>query len=96
MLLEVLISGIVTGSIYTLLALAINLIYSTTGIINFAHGELVMLGGMFGLVLVVQAGLPFIVGLVAVCALVALDGPDRLSDHHSARSAKASPPRSAG
>lgn len=72
MLLEVLISGIVTGSIYTLLALAINLIYSTTGIINFAHGEIVMLGGMVGLVLIVQAGLPFVAGLVITCVLISL------------------------
>ncbi|KJS30576.1 MAG: hypothetical protein VR64_15260 [Desulfatitalea sp. BRH_c12] len=69
---ELLISGLVMGSIYALLALAINIIYSTTGIINFAHGELVMLGGMFGLVLVVNIGLPLVVGIVVAGGIVAV------------------------
>jgi len=69
---ELLISGLVMGSIYALLALAINIIYSTTGIINFAHGELVMLGGMFGLVLVVNIGLPIAAGIIVAAAIVAV------------------------
>lgn len=69
---EALESGIVMGSIYALLALAINIIYSTTGIINFAHGEIVMLGAMFGLTLIVGSGVPFIPGLIMACALIAI------------------------
>ena len=69
---ELLISGLVMGSIYALLALAINIIYSTTGIINFAHGELVMLGGMFGLVLVVNTGLPLAAGIVVAGVIIAV------------------------
>ncbi|MDD4241337.1 MAG: branched-chain amino acid ABC transporter permease [Smithellaceae bacterium] len=69
---ELLISGLVMGSIYALLALAINIIYSTTGIINFAHGELVMLGGMFGLVLVVNAGMPLAAGIVVAGGIIAV------------------------
>lgn len=65
-------SGMVMGCIYALLALAINIIYSTTGIINFAHGELVMLGAMFGLTLIVGSGIPFLPGLILACALIAL------------------------
>ena len=60
------------GSIYALLALAINIIYSTTGIINFAHGALVMLGGMFGLVLVVNTGLPLAAGIVVAGVIIAV------------------------
>jgi len=71
-MLELLISGLVMGSIYALLALAINIIYSTTDIINFAHGELVMLGGMFGLVLVVNAGLPIAAGIIVAGVMVAV------------------------
>ncbi len=69
---ELLISGLVMGSIYALLALAINIIYSTTGIINFAHGELVMLGGMFGLVMVVNTGLPLAAGIVVAGGIIAV------------------------
>ena len=39
-------NGIVIGSIYALIALGFNVIYSTTGIINFAQGEFVMIGGL--------------------------------------------------
>jgi len=39
-------NGVVIGSIYALIALGFNVIYSTTGIINFAQGEFVMIGGM--------------------------------------------------
>lgn len=60
------------GCIYALLALAINIIYSTTGIINFAHAELVMLGAMFSLVIIVNGGVPIIPGLFLACILVGL------------------------
>jgi branched-chain amino acid transport system permease protein len=39
-------SGITVGSIYAVVAIGFNIIYNTTGIINFAQGEFVMLGGM--------------------------------------------------
>lgn len=44
--LQYLISGITQGSIYALVALGFTIIYSVTGIINFAQGDFVMLGGM--------------------------------------------------
>ena len=65
-------SGMVMGSIYALLALAINIIYSTTGIINFAHGEIVMLGAMFALTFIVTSGIPFLLGLILTCLTVAI------------------------
>jgi branched-chain amino acid transport system permease protein len=40
------VNGVVIGSIYALIALGFNVIYSTTGIINFAQGEFVMVGGI--------------------------------------------------
>ncbi len=40
------VNGVVIGSIYALIALGFNVIYSTTGIINFAQGEFVMIGGL--------------------------------------------------
>jgi branched-chain amino acid transport system permease protein len=39
-------NGVVIGCIYALIALGFNVIYSTTGIINFAQGEFVMIGGI--------------------------------------------------
>ncbi|HEY5389114.1 MAG TPA: branched-chain amino acid ABC transporter permease [Solirubrobacteraceae bacterium] len=41
-----LLSGLSTGSIYALVALGFNVIFKSTGAINFAQGEWVMMGGM--------------------------------------------------
>lgn len=40
------ITGITLGMIYSLIAIGFSLIYRVTNIINFSHGEFVMLGGM--------------------------------------------------
>ncbi|MBM4274276.1 MAG: branched-chain amino acid ABC transporter permease [Deltaproteobacteria bacterium] len=45
-LLQYLISGLTNGAIYALIALGFGIIYNATTIINFAQGEMVMLGAM--------------------------------------------------
>ena len=40
-------SGLTTGSTYALIAIGFSIIHNATGIVNFAQGEFVMLGGMF-------------------------------------------------
>ncbi|HUV06894.1 MAG TPA: branched-chain amino acid ABC transporter permease [Spirochaetia bacterium] len=42
-------SGVTVGSIYAVVAIGFNIIYNATGIINFAQGEFVMLGGMISI-----------------------------------------------
>ncbi len=44
--LQYIFSGVTIGSIYAITAIGYNIIYNTTGIINFAQGEFLMLGGM--------------------------------------------------
>src|SRR4030066_257991 len=44
--LQYVVAGITYGTIYGIVAIGFNIIYNTTGIINFAQGEFVMLGGM--------------------------------------------------
>ena len=44
-------SGITVGSIYAIVAIGFNIIYNTTGIINFAQGEFLILGGMVAITL---------------------------------------------
>ena len=69
--LQYLLSGITKGSIYAAVAIGFNLIYSATGVINFAQGEFVMLGGMVAVTLAQYAPLPVAVaGAVAIVALV--------------------------
>jgi branched-chain amino acid transport system permease protein len=50
-LLQYLISGITQGSVYALIGLGFMVIYNSSGIINFAQGEFVMLGGMLAVTL---------------------------------------------
>lgn len=69
------VKGIVIGSIYALIALGFNVIYSTTGIINFAQGEFVMIGGLTAawLNVVMKLSLPIaIAGGLAAAALAGL------------------------
>ena len=39
-------AGLTTGSIYALVALGFTLTYNATGVVNFAQGEFVMIGGL--------------------------------------------------
>src|SRR4051794_12769148 len=45
-LLQFIFSGLTVGAVYALVALGFTLIYNASGVINFAQGEFVMLGGM--------------------------------------------------
>ena len=42
---QLLISALVLGGVYGLIALGLNLIYGTMRLLNVAHGEVLMLGG---------------------------------------------------
>jgi branched-chain amino acid transport system permease protein len=46
LVLQYLVAGLTYGTIYAVVGVGFNIIYSATGIINFAQGEFVMLGGM--------------------------------------------------
>jgi branched-chain amino acid transport system permease protein len=70
--LQYLLSGITKGSIYAVVAIGFNLIYSATGILNFAQGEFVMLGGMVAVTLLHFAPLP--VAVTGAVVIVALGG----------------------
>src|SRR5690606_33750561 len=71
-LVQVLVSGATVGSIYALVALGLVLMYRTTRILNFAHGDLGVVGTFLAYTLLRQANLPF--GVSFVLALVAAAG----------------------
>src|SRR3954463_1302198 len=48
-LLQQLINGVTLGSVYALVALGYTMVYGIIGLINFAHGEVVMIGAMVSL-----------------------------------------------
>ena len=61
---QLLVTGLVTGSVYALVALGFVLIYKSTSIINFAQGEFVLVGSYICLWMVVDLGVPFIPAFV--------------------------------
>ena len=65
-------SGITVGSIYAIVAIGFNIIYNTTGIINFAQGEFLMLGGMIAVSLLSFMPLP--VAILAAVVITSLTG----------------------
>jgi len=65
------VAGIAYGTIYAIVAIGFNIIYNATGIINFAQGEFVMLGGMTAVTLSQFLPLPVaILGAVAVTTVI--------------------------
>ena len=70
---QVLVDGWATGSLYGALAVAVVLIYRTTGIVNFAQGELAMFSTFIAWGLM-QAGLPLGLAVLATLALSFLGG----------------------
>ncbi len=64
---QYLFAGITYGAIYAIVGIGFNIIYNTTGIINFAQGEFVMLGGMIAISL-----LPFMPLAAAIVLAVVI------------------------
>ena len=65
------VAGVTYGIIYGVVAIGFTIIYNTTGIINFAQGEFLMIGGMTAVTLQRYLPLPLaILGAVAVTMLV--------------------------
>src|SRR6202162_2458192 len=66
-------NGIVTGMILALVASGLTLIFGIMDVVNFAHGELFMLGAYIGVVVLAATG-SFWLALVVAMLLVALLG----------------------
>lgn len=71
---QILVSGLATGAIYGLVGIGFCVIYNASGIVNFAQGAFVMLGGMITQHLLTRLGLPLVVSATIAIALVALSG----------------------
>lgn len=65
-------SGLSFGAAYALLALSINIIYASSGVLNFAQGEFMMLGGMLGWWFYSVVELPYVPAVLAAILGVAL------------------------
>ncbi len=71
--LSYLINGISLGSVYAIIALGYTMVYGIARMLNFAHGDIIMVGGFVIFTMVSTLGLPPMVGvLVAVIACTVL------------------------
>ena len=71
---QIIANGLYLGAQYALIALGLTLIFSLMNVLNFAHGQMYVFGGFVTYTVVVQLGLPFIVGLVASAVILAVMG----------------------
>jgi len=71
---QIIANGLYLGAQYALIALGLTLIFSLMNVLNFAHGQMYVFGGFVTYTVVVQFGLPFVVGLVASAVILAVMG----------------------
>lgn len=70
-----LINGISLGSIYAIIALGYTMVYGIAKMLNFAHGDVIMIGSYVVFILVSGSGLPTILGVVVaivVCTILGM------------------------
>lgn len=73
-LLALLISGLMLGCIYGLIALGYSLIYKASGLLSFVQGDIMTLGAFLGLTFYSVLGLPFWLSLILTIAVAFLFG----------------------
>lgn len=73
-MLQQLVNGLILGSVYALLALGYTMVYGIIRLINFAHGDLYMMGAFIGYYLISQFHLNFFVALVLTMLITAVLG----------------------
>jgi len=76
-----LINGLHVGSIYALIALGYTMVYGVLRLINFAHGDIIMVGAYTAMAVMTMLGMPFWVATLAAMAMCAALGVtiDRLA-----------------
>ena len=73
--LTTLISGLSLGSIYALIALGYTMVYGIAKMLNFAHGDVIMVGAFTVIVSVMMLGFPIWAGLllsVVICTVLGM------------------------
>ena len=80
MFLQHLLNGITIGGSYALIALGYTLVYGVLKLINFAHGEIYMIGAYLGFILVsVLPSIPFFQShmVILILSVLALGGTSK-------------------
>lgn len=71
--LSYLISGVSLGSVYAIIALGYTMVYGIAKMLNFAHGDVIMVGGYISLLAMTNLGLPWPIALIlamVVCTVL--------------------------
>ncbi len=71
---QIVVNGLYLGAQYALIALGLTLIFSLMNVLNFAHGQMYVLGGFVTYTAVAQFKLPFVIGLVLSAVVLAVVG----------------------
>ena len=71
---QVLVNGVYLGAQYALIALGLTLIFALMNVLNFAHGQMYVLGGFVTYSIYGQLGLPFVVALICSALTLAFVG----------------------
>jgi branched-chain amino acid transport system permease protein len=66
---QYIVAGVTYGTIYAIVAIGFNIIYNTTGIINFAQGEFVMLGGMIAVTMSAFMPIPMAIAVAVIITM---------------------------
>src|SRR5436309_4605561 len=73
-LINVIIQGVLVGGLYAMFAAGLSLIFGVMGLVNIAHGDLIVLAAFVALVAVQALGLHPLASLVVVVPVMALVG----------------------
>jgi branched-chain amino acid transport system permease protein len=71
---QIIANGLYLGAQYALIALGLTLIFALMNVLNFAHGQMYVIGGFVTYTVYAQLGLPFILGVVASGVTLAIIG----------------------
>lgn len=71
---QVLANGLYLGAQYALIALGLTLIFALMNVLNFAHGQMYVLGGFVVYTIYGQLGIPFVLALIASGITLAIVG----------------------
>jgi branched-chain amino acid transport system permease protein len=72
--LQTLVGGLSFGAVYALVAMGFSIVYRTMGLVNFAHGQVVMIGAYAASTFYMSARLPFFVAIVVAMVVTGVIG----------------------
>ena len=87
--LSYLLTGISLGSVYAIIALGYSMVYGIAKMLNFAHGDVIMVGGYMVFIFMNSLGLPAIVAILGAMAECRQPGG---ADHRHRRQLSAAEP----